>query len=398
MTHLEELKGQIWIIPALIVWMTSGASCGRIEVGFEGTDTQSVTQTTNVEATDVVGLTPTQNSLDVDLLTPLAPAHKASGLVLGSPSETFYVDIAGKVVPLVDQPQAQLSSTHDQVLFARDEPSSGMNDIWLLDKVSGEERNLTQTPDRDEVSPQWWPAHPEFVFLVSGEEIGMGNAQRPTIVGLDGTGYRVIDEKQGGPFSLSPDGAFIAYGGFDEIGVIYHWDGDREVFDPRDYGLNVDKIFQPSFSPDGRYLAWQVAGDLNGDGNYANGLAVFDLKERTAQLMHVYTVQGGGMVPHYIAWSPDGTWIAFVTFGEGPAVGREPNLWVLRPDGNQETFVDIGLAPTWNPEGQSLAYVHTTMEGEMGLRIADVESWKFTPIDDLPFPDVVHFIMGWIQP
>jgi hypothetical protein len=38
------------------------------------------------------------------------------------------------------------------------------------------------------------------------------------------------------------------------------------------------------------------------------------------------------------------------------------------------------------------------MEGEMGLRIADVESWKFTPIDDLPFPDVVHFIMGWIQP
>ena len=106
--HLKELKGQIWIIPALIVWMTSGAYCGRIEVGFEGTDTQSVTQTTNVEANDVVGLTPTQNSLDVDLLTPLAPAHKASGLVLGSPSDTFYVDIAGKVVPFVDQPQAQL--------------------------------------------------------------------------------------------------------------------------------------------------------------------------------------------------------------------------------------------------------------------------------------------------
>lgn len=139
-----------------------------------------------------------------------------------------------------------------------------------------------------------------------------------------------------------------------------------------------------------------MAGDLNGDGGHVNGLAVFDLKKRTAQLMHVYTVQGGGMVPHYIAWSPDGTWIAFVTFGEGPAVGREPNLWVLRPDGSQETFVDIGLAPTWSPEGNSLAYVHTTMEGEMGLRIADVESWEFTPIDDLSFPDTVHFIMGWI--
>jgi len=398
MMHLKEFKGQIWIIPALIVWVMIGASCGRSEVGFEGADTQSVTSTTSVKATDVVGLTPTQNSLEVDLLTPQAPAHRASGLVLGSPSETFYVDIAGQVVSLVDQPQAQLRSTHDQVLFARVEPSSGMNDIWLLDQVSGDERNLTQTPDRDEVSPQWWPAHPEFVFFVSGEEIGMGNAQRPTIVGLDGTGYRVIDEKQGGSFSLSPDGTLIAYGGFDEIGIIYHWDGDREVFDPREFGLNVDKVFQPSFSPDGRYLAWEVAGDLNVDGGYANGLAVFDLKERTAQLMHVYTVQGGGMFPHYIAWSPDGTWIAFVTFGEGPAVGREPNLWVLHPDGSQETFVDIGLAPTWSPEGHRLAYVHTTMEGEMGLRIADVESWEFTPIDDLPFPDTVHFIMGWIQP
>jgi Tol biopolymer transport system component len=392
--RVQKMMTQVWLIPTLIGCMVFCTACGRNEVGIEGSETQDMAQATSAEATDDVGLTPTQSILDVDLVTPQTPVHKASGLVLGSQSETFYVDVAGQVVTLVDQPHAQLNSTHDQVLFAREEPSSGMSDIWLLDKVSGEERNLTQTPDRDEIFPQWWPAHPEIVFFVSGKEIGMTNPQWPTIVGLDGTGYRVIDENQGGSFSLSPDGALIAYGG----SFIYHWDGDREVFEPKDYGLNVEKTFQPSFSPDGRYLAWKVAGDLNADGGYANGLAVFDLKERTAKLMHVYTVQGGGMIPHYIAWSPDGAWIAYVTFGEGPAVGREPNLWVLRPDGSQEMFIDIGLEPTWSPDGQSLAYIHATMEGERGLRIADVESWNFTPIDDLPFPDTADFIMDWIQP
>lgn len=394
----QTKTAQVLLAPALVMLMALGSACGPMEGSPGGQDEQNAALTTGAPGTEEAGLTPTQNGLDVNLVTPQAPAHRASGLVLGSPSETFYVDVAGQVVALVDQPRAQLSSTHDQVLFARADPSSGMNDVWLLDRASGEERNLTNTPDRDEVSPRWWPAHPEIVFFSSGERIGMENAERPTIVRLDGTGYQVIDEAQGGPFSLSPDGALIAYGGFDEAGVIYHWDGVREVFDPSAYGLDVEKVFQPSFSPDGRYLAWKVTGDLNRDGGYATGLAVFDLQEGTAWLTHVYTAQGGGMVPHYIAWSPDGAWIAYVTFGEGPAVGREPNLWVLRPDGSQEMFVDIGLEPTWSPDGRSLAYVHTTTQGDMGLRIADVESLSSTQIGDLPFPSAVQFIMGWIQP
>jgi Tol biopolymer transport system component len=381
-----------------MVWMAIVTACGRINGSSGVPDAQTPNLASTSQGTEAVGLTPSQNSPGVSSATPRPPAHKASGLVLGSPSDTFYVNAAGRVVALVDQPRAQLSSTHDQVLFVRADPSSGMNDIWLLDRASGEERNLTKTPDRDEVSPHWWPGHPEIVFFVSGEGLGMENTENPSMVGLDGTGYRVIDEDQGGPFSLSPDGALLAYGGFEEAGVIYHWDGDLEVFDPSDYGVRVEKILQPSFSPDGRYLAWEVTGDLNSDGGYANGLAVFDLQERTATLTHVYTAQGGGTFPLYVSWSPEGTWIAYVTFGEGPAVGREPNLWLLRPDGSQEMFVDNGFEPTWSPDGQGLAYVHTTMEGEMGLRIAYVESLTTEQIDDLPFPDPVNFIMGWIQP
>ncbi|MGB2963013.1 MAG: hypothetical protein WBB69_03415 [Anaerolineales bacterium] len=393
----QYLKFKLWIIPVLLIWMAISTSCERVE-GGEDQETPALPQATVPVATLEDNQSSSEDGEPEDLSTPQSPEHLVSGLVLGSMSETFYVDLTGQVVLLVDQTLAQLNADHDLVLFAREDPANYKNDIWILDLESGEEQNLTQTPDRDEIFPQWWPAHPEMAFFVSGEETGMMNSEQPTIVNLDGSGYQVLDENQGGPNTLASDGTMIAYGGFDQVGVIYHWDGKFEDFYPEDYGLNVEKIFQPAFSPDGRFLAWKVAGDLNGDGSYAIGLAIFDLQERTAILTHVYIVQGGGMVPHYVAWSPDGSWIAYVTFGEGPAVEREPNLWILRPDGSQEMFVDIGLDPTWSPDGSSLAYIRTTMEGEQGLQIMDLKSLSITPIDDLSFPGALNFIIDWIQP
>ena len=385
----KYIKARVWIIPILIISVAIGAACGRVENDLEGIETQVIPQTILPETTSEVA---------DELPTPQEPAHMASGLVLSSYSETFYVDVNGQVVSLVDQPHAQLSETRDQVLFAREDPSNYKSDIWLLDLESGQEHNLTQTSDRDEIFPQWWPAHPEIVFFESGEETGMMNNSLPTIVKLDGSGYQILDENRGGPTAFSPTGESIAYGGYGPDGIIYHWSGDLEVFDPVDYDLNVEKIYQPAFSPDGRYLAWKVAGDLNGDGGYTIGLAIFDLQEHTAIVIHVYTVQGGGMVPHYVTWSPDGNWIAYVTFGEEPAVGREPNLWILRPDGSQEMYIDAGLNPVWGLDSQSLAYIRTTLEGEIGLQIIGIKDLRTKAIDDLQFPDSVNFIMDWIQP
>lgn len=394
--HYE--KTTRWIIAVLLISMVFGSACSGVNSPPDGKEIENNPQPTITEAIEEENQSSSEDGAEEDLPTPQTPAHMASGLVLSSPNETFYVDVNGEIIPLIDQPHAHLNSTHNQVVFAREDPTNYKYDIWLLDLESRQEFNLTQTPDRDDDRPQWWPAHPEIVFFESGKETGMMNERWPTIINLDGSGYRILDENNGGPKALAADGGMIAYGGFDQTGIIYHWSGDIEVFNPGDYGLNVEKIFQPSLSADGRYLAWKVAGDLNEDGNDAIGLAIFDLQERTAIVTHIYTVQGGGMVPHYVTWSPDGSWIAYVTFGEEPAVGREPNLWILRPDGSQETYIDIGLEPTWSPDGSSLAYVRTTLEGEIGLRIMDVDSLTVTPIDDLPFPDRVNFIMDWIQP
>jgi len=385
-------------LPSLTLILLFGlitAGCGRLEMGIESTDTiQPAAPQDNPVGTDAAqddGAVPATQ-------TALPAAHIASGLVLSSPSQTWYVDASGQVVLLADVPRAQLAADHERVLIAKEASGRPMNDIWLIDLATGEGRNLTDTPDRDEVLPSWWLAHPDTVFMVSGQDVGMANAENPTLVGIDGSDYRVLDSEHGGPFSLAPDGSSIAYGGFEPTGWIYRWNEGIESFNPSDYGLQAEKVYQPSWSPDGHFLAWIASGDLQGDGVAGIGLVVFDLMAQDYRLLHFYTPQGGGTVPHYVSWSPDGNWIAYVTFAEAPAAGREANLWVMRPDGSEESFVDVGLEPTWSPNGSKLAYIHSTMQGEIDLRIAQTGSWDYTVVDDLTFPGQAQFIMNWLQP
>jgi Tol biopolymer transport system component len=197
--------------------------------------------------------------------------------------------------------------------------------------------------------------------------------------------------------SLSADGQAIAYGGYDTPGAIYRWDVGVEAFDPAEYGVNAQKLFQPSWSPDGRLLAWNIGGDLLGDGSYQSGVAVFDLQAKTGRFFHVFAPAGGGMFPSYLEWSADGEWLAFVTFGEPPAAGRAPNLWVIRPDGSEETYVGEGLEPTWSYDGQWLASLRTDDAGQQELSLAEVGTWVTTVVD-LPHTDQIGSLLDWIRP
>jgi len=377
-----------------ILFALLASGCGQMGLGFDPTATVQDSGLDN-------GSNGTASTPGAEAVSPTATAqpaaHIASGLVLSSPSQTWFVNASGQVDLISELPRAQLAADHERVLVAKEGDGSPMNDVWLLNLTTGEQVNLTKSPDRDEISPMWWPARPQIVFMVSGQDVGMANAENPTLVDLDGSMYRVLDSEHGGLYSLAPDGSAIAYGAFGPVGWIYRWDGGIESFNPADYGLNADKIFRPSWSPDGRFLAWIASGNLQGDESVL-GLAVFDLEQHAVRLLHVYSPAGGGTYPHYVAWSPDGAWIAYVTYGEGPAAGREPNLWVMRPDGSEETFIDVGLEPAWSPDGTRLAYIHSTMQGEIDLRIARSGSWEYSVVDDLPFPGQAQFIMSWLQP
>ncbi|MCJ7567717.1 MAG: hypothetical protein MUO58_09275 [Anaerolineales bacterium] len=330
---------------------------------------------------------------------PLPPAHPASGLTFSTYEGTWLIDARADVVLLTDQSMARFSPDGKWIAYEAEDPAAGTTDIWLIERASGDVRNLTNTPDRYEVNPMWWPGREDVVVFGSDPDPldGVWNSEYPTVTGLEGSGYQVLDENGGGMRSLSADGQAIAYGGYDTPGAIYRWDVGVEAFDPAEYGVNAQKLFQPSWSPDGRLLAWNIGGDLLGDGSYQSGVAVFDLQAKTGRFFHVFAPAGGGMFPSYLEWSADGEWLAFVTFGEPPAAGRAPNLWVIRPDGSEETYVDEGLEPTWSYDGERLAFLRTNDAGRQELSLAEVGTWVTTVVD-LPHTDQIGSLLDWIRP
>lgn len=112
--------------------------------------------------------------------------------------------------------------------------------------------------------------------------------------------------------------------------------------------LATNVSFYPSWSPDGRYLAF---GDQYGV-NYADTV--------TGQL-HFYVSPGTPPATdraEWPSWSPDGTRIAYLKTGQ---------LWVMNADGGQQRALTSvgtrGYLPSWSPDAQRIAFTASTPSG-----------------------------------
>ncbi len=328
---------------------------------------------------------------------PEVEVNPLAGLTFSSAAGFWLIDAQGVPQLVVDQSRAHLSFDGRRVVYQAPAVEEGPDDIWIMDLANGERRNLTKTAYRYEEDPQWWPGRPDIVVFSSDVECCLASRAFPTTVGLGGSGYTIIDENNGGPRALSPDGQLMAYSAYQSTGWLYRNGGTPEKFDPADYGLRVASLIQPAFSPDGKQLAWKVSGDFDRNGKSEMGIAVFDLQAKTSKLLHVYSSAAGGEVPQDIAWSPDGTWLAFVTFGEPPATGRMPNLWVTRPDGSQEKYLASGSSPVWNPNSQTLAFLEAAASGQPEPRLVDMTTFAVEPLPTA-VPEGILFLLDWVRP
>ena len=201
-----------------------------------------------------------------------------------------------------------------------------------------------------------------------------------TMVEVDGSGYRVLDEHNlvGGVAGLpapSPDGERVAYGS-GASSRLYLWDVGSQAFEPGDYGLAETggelRLANPSWAPDGKHLAWVAHRDQQ------FGIAVFDLETRSAWLSHFYKPAGMDGFPPQPAWSPDGRWLAFVATAEKP---DEAGLWVVEAAGNHlERRIALGSNPVWSPHGQWLAFVGAPDGRQWGHWIVDTLAWSMQPL------------------
>jgi Tol biopolymer transport system component len=329
--------------------------------------------------------------------TPEDRAHPLAGLTFSTGQGFWLVDAQGVPQLLVDQSRGHLSPDGQYLAYQAPDAQGGADDIWTMDLANGEKRNLTNTPERFEEDPEWWPGRSDVVVFSSDVECCMASRELPTTVGLDGSGYKIIDENNGGARAISPDGELMVYAAYQPTGWMTRVGHAPEAFDPAAYGVSVKALIQPAFSPDSRVLAWMVSGDLDANGSSDSAVALFDLPARTGRLIHRYTPTAGGEFPSQLAWSPDGEWLAFVTFGEPPASGRVPNLWVVRADGSQEKYLAAGSSPVWSPNSQSLAFLEATTSGQPEPRLVNMTSFEVAPMPTA-LPAGISFLLDWVQP
>ena len=301
-----------------------------------------------------------------------------AGLVFGyrdqDDESLWQIGICGELANLSTQSNVQISPGGDQALYTLD------GDIWIIDLLNGSKRNLTNTAGRTEAHPQWWPGRDSTVVFGSwGSEDDLGpTTGYLSLVSADGSNYRVVENQSSNAHpSPQPNGQMIAYD-LGDTAWLYHLNVDEvELFDVSLYGLNIHKgmkIGSPSWSPDGKMLAWWVGGVFSPPIDGSVALAVFDLEAMSVSLLHPYTPIGmGGWFPAPI-WSPDGKWLAIATLSEA----YKSDLWVCRADGWEEHRLGFGANPVWHPHSGSLAF---TSISENVIKWVEVGDWKLRTID-----------------
>jgi Tol biopolymer transport system component len=225
------------------------------------------------------------------------------------------------------------------VLFGRG------SDIWRVIPESGEEFNVTNTPDAIsgllDVSPDG-----TWVLFASIRD-GVVGLYRVRMTGGEAEPLVTTDD----PYAryearYSPDGLKIAY-------VAGSMVAESRLFISDALGNGAIEVVgvvpqqAPTWSPDGTRLA--VGGYLGDETS-----AIFTFTPAGAELKSITA----GENALFARWSPDGSRIAF--YGTTPEHGSGWIIGVVDPDGANQTFLTEDYAtcylPDWSPDGTTLVF------------------------------------------
>jgi Tol biopolymer transport system component len=304
------------------------------------------------------------------------PARTLAGLIF-SGGDLRQVQADGSVSLLYGKPVDVLSPDRQYTLVISNA------DLWLTTLSSGNIARLTLTETNTECCATWWTGHADKLLFLSnglGKNNGTGTQGYLTMVKQDGTGYRVLDpdHPSAGTPAVSPDGTWIAYG-YGESGWLFGGELGPQQVNPSDYGLVSIKgqtISYPSWSPDGRYLAWAWQSDLNSGSKL--GVLVVDMEQKTYRLGSLFTTTSA-VNDLQFRWSPDGKWLAYQKEISEP---EKSGTYLIRMDSPDLAEIQVpgaSLVPqVWDSDSRQLILLGSKTPDLGVIYLLDASTWQLT--------------------
>lgn len=267
-------------------------------------------------------------------------------------------------VSLSSTVDAAFSGSNGKISFYAGHSSGlGQNEIWTMDPDGTNVTRLTFTTDKNEGNTHFSSDGTQLLFNNAEDFFRMDNccSAGSPVTNLSNSTTFQFNHSQ----SFSPDGTKVVFSSGRT--------GNFELFTMNSDGSNVVQLtntpedeFEPEWSPDGRYIAFDRAHACGCNGN----LYILDLQTSiiTSHLVgDTFTVNPD--------WSPDGSKIAFATAIGGSGL----KIYTVNPDGTNRTLIvnEPSHGPAWSPDGNFIAYVPSG-GGEAPLRIINLANSQIT--------------------
>ena len=264
-------------------------------------------------------------------------------------AEIYVIDPdSGEAVPLTDNHSSDTnpiwSPDGKYVAYVSDE--SGDLEINVVDHKGKLTRRLTYIPG-DDRTPLWSPDGQDLAFISNQD----GNAEVYLMTADGGRAVRITAEEPDDRIGdWSPDGVWLAFargGPSDERGLwLRNPDGVNLVH------LTTENDFDPVWSPNGKHIVFVRDADGNLDLFLASRLKDGTWQDEV-QLTRLTQHEEDDLAP---AWSPDGDFVAFVSFRDGNG-----EIYIMESDGSRQLRLTTNgaddLGPVWSPDGNQMAFV-----------------------------------------
>ena len=268
---------------------------------------------------------------------------------LGGDSEVMLLDSgAGEMAPLTrnvgSEADPRWSPDRTRVVFVSGDV--GDLEISLADPKEETVARLTHS-EGDDLAPRWSPDGERLAFISNRDG-------QPEIYLMDADGSnptRVttnqIHERMGG---WSPDGAWLVFYSLGD-------ESEQGLWLRNPDGVNLVRLTDgddtaPSFSPDGRHIAF-----VRGDGEEADVFMVTRHKggswQDEPEVSRLTRDHAADLSP---MWSPEGKSIVFVSHRDGGA-----EVYTMQSDGSEQRRLTSNEAddfsPAWSRDGKRIAWV-----------------------------------------